>query len=66
MDVGNAEHLIEVSNKMTRYELKTYIYERISQSLTQHQMKLVYAGTEIHNNQKLSAFNLAVGNVITF
>lgn len=36
MDVGNAEHLIEVSNKMTGYELKTYIYERISQSLTQH------------------------------
>lgn len=43
-----------MSNATTGYQLKTHIYNHISQSLTQHEMELSYEGAVIANNQRLS------------
>lgn len=66
VDMNHHTHTIEMSNATSGYQLKTYIYNNICQSLTQHEMDLSYEGAVIANNQRLSEFNVTVGTCITF
>lgn len=66
IDMNHTTHTFQISRNTTGYELKTYIYTHLCQSLTQHEMELSYEGAVIANNQHLSQFNISVGTYITF
>lgn len=66
IDIINAKHEIEVDSETTGYVLKEFIFNKLCKELKVNEMVLTYEGEELNNGNKISEFNIAIGNLLIF